>query len=191
MSTSRRSPDEAIYQLKVSLKRSKPPIWRRLQVSSNITLYRLHQIIQVAMGWANYHLYEFESRGNCFGEPDSDWDWGREIKSARRTRLSQLVAGEKSRFAYIYDLGDHWEHEILVEKISSPEPDQRYPLCLTGKRACPPEDCGGIWGYEELLEIISDPNHEDHQERMEWLGGQFDPQPFSVERVNRALRRIR
>ena len=189
MTTSRRSTNEPIYQLKVTLRGIRPPIWRRLQVSSDTTLYKLHQIIQIAMGWENYHLYEFESGETRFGEPDPDW--GMDIKSSRRAKLSQVVKGEKTKFSYTYDMGDNWEHEVVVEKILMPELAQRYPVCVTGKRACPPEDCGGIWGYEELLEIMSDPTHEEYEERMEWLGPGFKPESFNVEQVNLALKRIR
>jgi len=189
MTTSRRSTNESIYQLKVTLRGIKPPIWRRVQVSSGTTLSKFHQILQTAMGWTNSHLYQFEVEGRIFGDPDPDW--GIDIKNSRRTKLSQVVKGEKTKFSYVYDMGDNWEHELMVEKIMSPDPSEPYPICVTGKRACPPEDCGGTWGYEELLEIISDPNHEEYEERMEWLGEEFDPESFDVERVNRVLNRIR
>lgn len=108
---------------------------------------------------------------------------------SRRTKLSKVVTREKSGFAYEYDFGDSWEHQILVEKILPPEPGGQYPVCLAGKRACPPEDCGGIWGYDELLETIRDPLHEEYESMMEWLGGSFDPEEFDDDLVNRLLRR--
>ena len=189
MTTSRRSPNESIYQFKITLRGIKPPIWRRIQVYSDTTLYKLHQILQCAMGWTNSHLYQFEIEDRFFGDPDPDW--GIDIKNSRRTKLSQVVQGVKTKFSYVYDMGDNWEHELMVEKILSSEPSKHYPACVTGKRACPPEDCGGIWGYEELLETFSDPNHEEYAERMEWLGEEFDPESFDAEQVNRALKRIR
>ena len=127
--------------------------------------------------------------GTEYGEPHPDW--GVDIKDANRIRLSQVGKGEKTKFSYTYDMGDNWEHEVMVEKILSPEPDKHYPICLTGKRACPPEDCGGIWGYEDLLEIMKDPEHEEYEERMEWLGEGFDPEAFNMERVNRSFELVR
>ena len=108
---------------------------------------------------------------------------------SRRTKLSKAVPHEKARLTYEYDFGDSWEHQILVEKIQPPHPGAQYPVCLAGKRACPPEDCGGICGYGELLEVIRDPTHEEYESMMEWLGGSFDPEEFDIARVNRWLQR--
>ena len=178
-----------IYQIKVTLEESKPPIWRRFQVSGDTRLSELHEILQVVMGWANYHLYQFVIGGTYFGQPDPDF--GFEMKSDRKVKLSQVIPGEKAKFAYEYDFGDSWGHQLLVEKILPPEPGVPYPVCLKGKRACPPEDCGGIWGYAEFLEAIQDPNHPEHDDMLEWVGGSFDPEAFNLDEVNRALRRIR
>ena len=102
--------------------------------------------------------------------------------------LSKVVkTGRKVRFIYEYDFGDSWQHEIVLEKTLEPEPGITYPRCIEGERACPPEDVGGIWGYAEFLDAISDPNHEDHDERVEWVGGEFDPEKFSVDKVNKEL----
>jgi hypothetical protein len=188
MATTKQSKDVPIYQLKVALKGSKPPIWRRIQVPGDINLRRLHLVIQEAMGWYNSHLWQFTVGGTDYG--DKEWDeWG-EMADASKARLQQLVRSEKARFEYLYDFGDSWEHVILVEKILPPEPATRYPLCVTGKRACPPEDCGGIWGYEELLETIQNPDDPEYEEMMAWLGGEFDPEEFDLEAVNRALQRM-
>ena len=176
-----------IYQIKVTLKGSKPPIWRRFQVTGDTRLSTLHRILQGIMGWENYHLYQFTIGGTDFGAPDCELD----IESDRKVKLSQVVPDEKARFTYEYDFGDSWEHQILIEKILPPEPGVRYPICLAGKRACPPEDCGGIWGYAELLEAIQDPKHPEHDEMLEWAEEDFDPEAFDLEGVNRALRRIR
>jgi tetratricopeptide (TPR) repeat protein len=176
-----------IYQLKVMLKGSKPPIWRRFQVPGNISLRKLHLILQEVMGWTNSHLYRFEIGGTEFGEPENE-SYGLEVKNSHRTKLIRVAPREKTKFTYEYDFGDSWEHEILVEKILQAEPGVRYPVCLAGKRACPPEDCGGIWGYAHLLEVIRDPAHEEHEEMMEWLGGQFDPEEFDLDRLNQRLK---
>lgn len=179
---------ETVHQAKVTLKGIRPPIWRRIQVRSGVSLYKLHQILQVTMGWENYHLYEFRVGGVCYGEPDPDF--GVEVKSARTAKLSQVAPDEKAKLTYVYDFGDDWEHDVLVEKLLPAEPGVRYPICLAGKRACPPEDCGGIWGYGRLLEVIRNPDDPEHEEMMEWLAGGFDPEEFNLDSVNRELRRV-
>jgi hypothetical protein len=178
-----------IYQLKVTLRDSKPPIWRRIQVSADINLGKLHRILQVVMGWTDFHLHQFIVGNNYYGEPDPDM--GPEIRDEKRIKLSQIVAGEKFKFTYEYDFGDSWEHELLVEKILPPEPDGRYPICLKGARACPPEDVGGVWGYDSFLEAISDPNHPEHADMLEWIGDEFDPEAFDLDEVNKTLRHVR
>jgi hypothetical protein len=140
------------------------------------------------MGWGNYHLYDFEVTGIHYGDPDPEW--GIEIKSARNSSLCRLVLSEGTTFAYVYDMGDNWEHEILLEKILLPESGKRYPVCLTGRRGCPPEDCGGSGGYAELLEIIKNPDHEEYLDRIEWLGGEFDPEAFDADGINELLKGV-
>ena len=184
--------DQEIYQLKVTMKESKPPIWRRFQVPNDTTLHRLHLILQSVVGWTNSHLYRFDIEGIQYSVPDPEDDFNElHFVDSRRTRLSKVVSHEKARFTYEYDFGDSWEHQILVEKILPSESGTQYPVCLAGKRACPPEDCGGIWGYDELLEIIRNPTHEEYERMTEWLGGSFDPEQFDIDQVNRSLRRFR
>ena len=181
-----------IYQIKVTLNGSKPPIWRRIQVPSDINLGKLHRILQVVMGWTDSHLHQFIMGGTYYGEPDPDYrDMGMEMRDEKRVKLNQLVRGEKSRLRYEYDFGDSWEHELLVEKILPPEPGVRYPVCLKGKRACPPEDVGGVWGYPDFLEAIQNPDHSEHEDMLEWIGGEFDPEAFDLDEVNEALRYVR
>lgn len=176
---------DAIYQLKVTLRGIRPPIWRRIQVRGNVTLAKLHDILQVAIGWSDYHLHEFTVGASHYGVPDPDDSY--EVKQERRARLNLVAPREKARFAYEYDFGDSWEHQVLVEKILPPEPGGRYPRCVAGKRACPPEDVGGIPGYEEFLEAIRDQQHEEHEAMLEWVGGEFDPEEFDLDQVNLAL----
>jgi len=175
----------SIYQCRVSLKGILPPIWRRIQIPGDLTLYELHQVLQVVMGWENYHLYEFIINGVSYGDPASGD--GDEIKDARRTRVAEVVAGENSKFIYIYDFGDDWQHVLKVEKLLPPNPQIRRGICLAGKRACPPEDCGGPWGYLSLLEALQDPEHEEHEAVLEWVGDDFDPEEFDKESINRIL----
>jgi hypothetical protein len=178
-----------IYQLKITLRGSKPPIWRRLLVTDSITLYNLHRIIQAAMGWEDGHLHQFIIEDEYYGIPSpEDWE---PVVDERRRRLNQVVSSENDKFIYEYDFGDSWEHEILVEKIQPSEAGIKYPLCIKGKRACPPEDIGGVWGYEEFLEAMSDPNHNEHDSYIEWWGGEFDPEEFDLEHVNQVLQRIK
>ena len=178
-----------IYQLKITLKDSRPPIWRRVQVSSDITLAKLHQIIQEVMGWYDCHLHEFRIGEVTYGVPDPDASY--EVKNERKIKLGEVLQKPKTKFRYSYDFGDGWEHEVLVEDILEADAKTRYPICLAGKRACPPEDCGGIFGYADFLEAIRDPEHEQHKEMLEWIGASFDPELFDLEDVNRSLKTIR
>lgn len=173
-----------VYQLKITLRGSKPPIWRRVQVRGNLTLAKLHQVIQATMGWYSSHLYEFEVGQQVYSDPAFDLEW---CRSDRAITLQRLIPGEKFKFHYTYDMGDSWEHQILVEKVLSPDPNTQYPICIKGKRACPPEDCGGIWGYYDLLSILQDPQHPDHDDMFEWCDGPLDPEHFDLEAANRQL----
>lgn len=182
-----------IYQIKVALQGSRPPIWRRFQVPGDVTLYRLHRVLQLVMGWTNSHLHQFIVGDTYFREPDPDdifWD-DFETKNERRVRLIEMVPRTPFKFVYEYDFGDGWRHEVLVEAVSNPRAGVRYPVCLKGKRACPPEDCGGIWGYADFLRAITDPHHPEHESMREWIGGSFDSEAFDLKEVNVALRRIR
>jgi hypothetical protein len=179
----------AIYQIKVTLRGGKPPIWRRIEVSDQITLFKLHRIIQVVMGWTDSHLHQFIIGKSYYGEPNQEE--GFETKNEKRVKLFQLRLREKSKFIYEYDFGDSWEHDILIEKILPAMEGKQAPICLKGKRACPPEDIGGTWGYANFLEAISDPSHSDHETLLEWIGGEFDSEAFDLKEVNLELKMIR
>lgn len=184
------TPNE-IYQLKITLRDVRPPIWRRILVTEATTLYQLHWIVQIAMGWTNSHLHQFIIDDEYYSQKDFELDdWGHEVKNENRVRLTALSLAPKRKFTYEYDFGDGWEHEILVEKVVAPEAEVRYPRCVAGKRACPPEDCGGTWGYERFLEIIKDEDDPEHEEMQEWAGGSFDPEAFNLEEVNQELKGI-
>lgn len=175
-----------VYQLKITLTGLKPTIWRRVEVADDVTLAKLHQIIQVAMGWIDSHLHMFSFGRVSYGVPDPDYD--EDVRDERRYKLSQLLVAPKEKLLYEYDFGDSWTHEVLLEKVLPPEPGATYPRCTAGKRACPPEDCGGVWGYAEFVEAIADPEHPEHDELLEWVGGEFDPAAFDVDEVNVGLR---
>ncbi|MCL4490018.1 MAG: hypothetical protein M1570_18095 [Chloroflexi bacterium] len=176
----------SIYQLKVTLQDSHPAIWRRIQVADNILLPHLHGVLQLAMGWMNSHLHSFQVGKQTFAEPSPD-DYV-PVTDYRTVRLNQIAPKVKDRFVYLYDFGDSWEHEIIVEKILPVEKDARYPRCLDGQRACPPEDVGGVWGYADFVKAIRNPRHPEHDEMLEWVGGEFDPEKFDLDGVNGMLK---
>jgi hypothetical protein len=187
------SPAGGVYQLKVALKGTKPPIWRRVLVGGSATLDDLHEVIQAAFGWWNYHLYEFEFGRTHYGIPDPDWDFGPPIRDARTTRLDK-VATTGAAFNYTYDFGDNWEHRVTVEKVLEASPVASLPVCLDGRRAGPPEDCGGVSGYEELLAVLADRSHPEHAERAEWAsawgGATLDPEAFDPSQFADNLRTL-
>jgi len=183
-----------IYQLKITLNGSRPPIWRRVQVPADIRLSRLHQVIQIAMdGWEDYHLHHFivgqRPDWVFYGVPNPEYDdWGPPMQNEALIKLNRILKSEKDKFMYEYDFGDGWGHIILLEKILSPEDGVFYPRCIKGKRACPPEDCGGIWGYMQLLEVISDPENPEYDNMLEWLSDDFDPEYFDLAGINNQLK---
>jgi hypothetical protein len=170
------------HRLKVTIDGIRPPVWRRVLVPSSITLGRLHQVIQEAFGWWDYHLHEFEIDGVRYGT-DDDEGWGEPPRDEHRAKLGK-VAAKGARFIYLYDFGDGWEHRIEVEDVVPLEPGTTYPRCVTGRRARPPEDVGGTWGYAEFLEAIADPRHKQHDEMLEWVGGSFDAELFDLAETN-------
>jgi len=176
-----------VLQIKISLKGIKPQIWRRVLVPTDFSLHQLHLVIQAAMGWENYHLYNFEINGQEFGLPDEEDLF--EMIDSRNVKLDSLfLKGIVSNISYIYDFGDNWEHNIKIEKVIPEDPNEFYPKCIAGKRACPPEDCGGVYGYYNLLEILSDPSNEEYEETKEWVGEDFDPEKFDIEEINSMLK---
>ena len=176
---------QAVYELKVTLEGADPPIWRRFRVPCQITLADLHLVVQAAMGWENDHLYEFEVAKRRIGEPSRDDDDRRE--DAGRIQLRDVAALNGARMTYLYDFGDNWQHALIVEKTACSDAEPGRAVCIAGERACPPEDCGGIWGYAELLDALDDPANPDLEERVEWLEevhGAFDPEQFEVDAIN-------
>jgi hypothetical protein len=181
-----------VFVLKVALRGARPPIWRRLEVPGDLTLARLHQVIQIAFGWEDYHLHVFHTPFGDFGV--SDRDLGHRAEGP--VTLEQVVPGTGEKITYTYDFGDGWEHEITVEKVLDPPAGERpKPRCTGGRRAGPPEDCGGVWGYADLVEILGDPSHPDHRERLEWLGldsaADFDPAALDTDKINKDLSTLR
>jgi Plasmid pRiA4b ORF-3-like protein len=175
-----------IYQIKVTLLWSSPPIWRRLLVPSDITLSDLHNLLQRVMGWDDFHLHEFHCRGQCYGPTDPEQGGPHKIDE-RKTRLNQLLVRAGAKITYTYDFGDDWKHAVVLEKCLPVDPHATYPECTGGARASPPEDCGGMGGYYDLLEAIRDPQHPRHEEVLEWMDADYDPEEFSIEEINQVL----
>jgi len=200
--------EQQVYQFKIRLEWIKPSIWRRIQVPESYTFWDFHVAIQDAMGWEGYHCHSFKMTDPKTGkiiiisdEPDEsdeeDFEENNFFKQAgmnfdhrfpiicneNKAHISSYFSLSNKKATYEYDFGDGWRHKIILEKVLSPEPGAVYPRCLAGKRACPPEDCGGIWGYEELLEIIKNPASDEYEERLEWLGDDFDPENFDPASV--------
>ncbi len=182
----------SIIELKIVLREAEPPIWRTVRVPAASTLADLHDVIQAAMGWEDDHLHEFLVKGVRYSprrRSGFDFGWEDEPEDERRARLCDLVRRKGQRLTYEYDMGDSWQHDVRVEQLLEPEQGVRYPVCVAGERACPPEDIGGVWGYEGMVEAVRNPRHPDHEDVMEWVG-EFDPEAFDLEEANRRLRRL-
>ncbi|MHC4110027.1 MAG: plasmid pRiA4b ORF-3 family protein, partial [Planctomycetota bacterium] len=185
-------PGKRLYQFKITLKDIQLPIWRRIQVK-DCSLDKLHEHIQTAMGWTNSHLHQFKIDDTLYGDPDllcEGWEDESQPVNSLETKVSDIVPedGKRILFEYEYDFGDGWEHEILFEGCLQAEKGGRHPVCMEGERACPPEDVGGISGYEEYLEAMADPEHEEHESFMGWRGP-FEPEAFDVAATTRRMRR--
>lgn len=176
----------AAYQFKVSLVGITPPIWRRLVISNQVTLHKLHMAIQIVGGWWNYHLHVFEIAGTEYGCPDPDGELHH--LSSARYKLATLPLTPGGSFRYVYDFGDHWEHKVALEEVIPPDQAPPHAVCLAGERAFPREDCGGVYGYREMVKILRTPRHPEYQQMREWAGPRYDPEEFDLDSVNRQLR---
>ncbi|MFZ4547980.1 MAG: plasmid pRiA4b ORF-3 family protein [Bacteroidales bacterium] len=178
-----------IFQVKISLVGSKPNIWRNLLMPSDLLLPDFHKITQTAMGWTNSHLHQFVVGRAVYAEKmegDDTWDEFEKIDYAE-IKVSTVLKKEKDKIKYEYDFGDGWEHDIVLEKILPDDGKIKVALCIKGKMNCPPEDCGGIWGYYDMLEILKQPKHEEYESYIEWLGEEYDPEEFDIVFVNELL----
>lgn len=182
---------DKIFQIQIALKGFKPKIWRRVLIPSDLLLTHFHKIIQTTMGWSNSHLHQFIKNRTYYSikHPDDDM-WGNNNidYKKKKIRICDLINSEKEKITYEYDFGDGWEHYIILEKVLPIDNRIKYPICLTGKMNCPPEDCGGIWGYANMLEILEQPDHEEYKNMIEWLGEEFDPEYFDKDLVNVLLK---
>ena len=173
------------YQIQIVLKGSKPKIWRRILIDSDILLVDFHRIIQTTMGWTNSHLHMFSDGIEEYSPKEFEVE---DAKDSRTARLDKILKGEKSEISYEYDFGDGWEHSITLEKILIPDTLLQLPKCIAGERNCPPEDCGGIRGYSNMLEILKQRRHEEYESYLEWLGGNFNPEYFDKDEINKMLK---
>ncbi len=172
-----------VVSLKVTLRGVQPPVWRRLLMSGTMTLSDLHQAIQAAMGWRDCHIHAFDIDGQPYGDRRTTDD----IADESRLTLNGLLKSGIARFGYAYDFGDTWEHAVAIEKTQPAVSGSSYPVCVAGKRNCPPEDCGGSWGYQHLMAVLADPEHPERSEQLEWIGEEFDPDAFAIETANTML----
>ena len=179
-----------VMQFKIALKDIKPPVWRRIQVPCTDSFWDLHIAIQDAMGWMDCHLHEFvfssQTENTCIriGIPDEDDYLSlRPVLPGWEIPIAGVFSLMLRKIEYVYDFGDDWRHTVTLEKIFPKPKDSNYPVCVGGKRACPPEDCGGISGYYHLLEVLSNPQHELHEDMITWMGGSFDPEQFDYKSV--------
>ena len=179
-----------VHRLKITLRQVKPPVWRRIEVASNMRLSELAAVLEAAMGWLGGHLHAFEAGGVFYEIPDDDIGF-RKTVDERKARLEQVLPDVKSKMRWEYDFGDGWEHDVVVEAIEARRSDVTYPVCLAGKRACPPEDCGGPWGYGNLLVALSDPAHSEHEDMTEWAPPGFDAEAFDIEETTDMMRSAR
>jgi len=177
---------DSVHQLKVALRGVKPPVWRRIVVRSDLSLGELAPILEGAMGWLGGHLHAFDVDGIWYGRPDPDW--ASDDLDEDQYRLSDVLPAVGDKMRWEYDFGDGWEHNVQVEKIVEAETGLGYPVCLAGRRACPPEDCGGPHGYAQLLEVLADSSHPEHEELKNWAPIDFDPDYFDVEEASLEMR---
>lgn len=184
-----RTAEPHAFQLKIQLIAIKPAIWRRVLVPTTFSFQEMHAVFQGAMGWQDSHLHMFEISKRRFLIPEDDGFGLEGGCEDERKQVPQALLSKGMKFEYIYDFGDEWRHRVTVEDTNAPAGDRYLPICTAGARACPPEDCGGLNGYPELLEAIADPEHERHEHLAEWVGD-FDPEAFSVAQANNSIKAI-
>jgi hypothetical protein len=179
-----------IYQLKITLHEIRPPIFRQVQVPGRVRLCCLHDVFQVVMGWTNSHLHQFEKDGAYYAVPD-DEAHGIDIIDEDSVSLDNVLCAEGDSMLYLYDFGDSWRHDVILEKKLPADGAAMRPVCIAGERRCPPEEVGGVPGYDHFLDVIFNPAHEEYEQLVAWFGGRFQPEEFDLAAVNRRLSRMR
>jgi hypothetical protein len=183
---------QEIVQLNISLHESKPLIWRQILVHNNTTFFELHHIIQIVMGWKNYHMFEFNIEGYRIGEIDEEErNYGSgKLLDANAVTLKDIITQKKDIINYEYDFGDGWQHQIKVDEFLSVSKSIKYPICINGQMNCPPEDCGGIHAFYNSLDILKNKTHEEYKEMYQWFPKKYDSEKFDIEKVNRQLKKL-
>lgn len=184
-----KKPPSSVYQLKIVLTGITPPIWRRIQIPSSIKLCCLHSALQVVMGWTDSHLHQFEKDGKNWGVPEWDEFDEFDLIDEDQTKLAKVLKAEGDSMVYQYDFGDDWRHDVVLENIISVNSAVNTPICFGGERRCPPEDVGGVHGYQEFLDVILDPTHKEYEQYVRWAGGHFIDE-FDLRAVNETLSRM-
>lgn len=183
-----------VYELRITLEEIRPPIWRLIQVPGSLRLCCLHDVLQVVMGWTDSHLHRFERDGKRWGVPEHHEDYDIDIIDERHTKINAILTTPGDSLLYAYDFGDDWRHQVVLERILPPSSTTVRPVCLAGERHCPPEDVGGTPGYEEFLEVIFEPGHQEHENYVRWAEGpadeRFQPEEFNLPAVNDILSRM-
>jgi hypothetical protein len=177
---------ETVHRLKITLRKVRPPVWRRIEVASDTTLGELSAMLEGVMGWYGGHLHAFDVDGTKYGTPNPDWP--SDDLDENKYLLGAVLPTVGRKMGWDYDFGDNWQHAVLVEAIIPSDPKLDYPRCITGKRACPPDDCGGPWGYSAILEALRDPNYPDREDLLSMAPPHFNPGAFNCEGAEFALR---
>lgn len=183
-------PTEQIARLRITLEGIEPAIWRQVEVPLTATLKALHDVTQAAFGWEGYHLHLFEVGEVRYGVPDPEWNSIDPVRSEKSMRLDTLIERGIRRFGYMYDFGDDWRHEVVVEAVEAADPAADHPRFLFGARRAPPEDVGGIWGYEEFVRAITHPHHREYKAMLSWYGGPYDPDDIGEAEIVAALGKL-
>ena len=184
-------PAPLVLQLRITLLETDPPIWRRVFVPDDLNLERLHDVIQAAMGWRDAHLHEFQVGDKTYGDPEVYYEEpGRKLYNDSNLKLQAIRNRDIDRFTYLYDFGDYWMHEVIIEDCVPEDPNQTYPRFLAGERRCPPEDVGGVTGFSNFLRSIADPSDEDYEAMLEWVGGSYDPETLDLRYIELGLENI-
>lgn len=187
MAAARKRAAPKLYELHVELEDIEPLIWRRILVPGSIKLPKLHDLLQLVMGWSDSHLHSFEVGHKTYSLAHDEME-DLHILDEQKYTLGRILGESVREFVYEYDFGDSWRHRIKVKRVPQPNTDWFYPLCIAGERAAPPDDVGGVTGYLEFLSAIRDPKHEEHESMLTWIGGAFDPEGFDLNAINRTLR---
>ena len=178
--------DETIARLRISLDDIRPEIWRVVEIQTSASLKAVHDVIQAAMGWQDYHLWAFDAGGRRYGVIDAEWPID-DLAAAKSTKLASLIKRGIATMTYTYDMGDDWRHTVTIQAVEAGDAKVNYPRFVTGQRRCPPEDVGGLPGFENFLDVIADPAHPEHREVLSWYGRPYNPEDMAEVATKRRI----